>query len=393
MNREIFHKIYFVGYVDWTIREFHSFEAKRGVTYNSYLVCDEKVALIDTVKAPFSHILCKNIEEQMPLEKIDYIIVNHAEPDHAGALFEIVKKCKNAKVVCTQKCKETLSFYFDTKDFNFQIVKTKDTISLGKRTLEFIETPMVHWPESMFTFLKEDKILFSMDGFGQHYCFSKIFDDEADFCEVMDEAKKYYANILMPLGKPILNALEKLSSYELKAIVPAHGIIWRKNIDKILSSYKEWASFTSKPKVVILYDTMWQSTKLMAEAILKGVESFNVEVKLFDVKTTDLTIIATEVLDASFIAFGSPTLNCGMMPMMGAVLTYLKGLSPKNKQAVVFGTYGWGRGSVEEMEEKVKEMKIDILTTLKVRWKPRDEEIKACFEMGREIAKKTLNKN
>lgn len=392
MEKEIFKKIYFVGFVDWITRDFHSFEAKRGVTYNSYLIVDEKIALIDTVKSAFYKDLEKNISEHVSLDKIDFIIVNHAEPDHSGSLAEIIKKCKNAKIVCTQKCQETLGYFFDISDWKFQIVKNKDTLPLGKRTLEFIETPMLHWPESMFTYLKEDKLLFSMDAFGQHYSFSKLFDDEVNFCEVMEEAKKYYANIIMPYGRVVLTTLEKIAPYQIEAIIPAHGIIWRKNISAIISLYKEWASFKPKAKVVILYDTMWQSTKMMAENILRGIESENIEAKFFNVRTTPLVDIASEVLDAGTIAFGSATLNMGMMPMMGAVLTYLKGLAPKNKMGASFGTHGWGKGAVEAIDEKLKEMNFENVASLNIRWKPDKKALLQCFELGKLLAKKTLNK-
>ncbi len=392
MQREIFTNIYFVGYVDWTLMDFHSFETKRGVTYNSYLIKDEKIALIDTVKLPFAADLEKNITSVASLDKIDFIIVNHAEPDHSGSLFEIVKKCKNAKVVCTQKCKDTLGYYFDIAGWNFQIVKTSDVLSLGKRTLEFIETPMLHWPESMATYLREDKILFSMDAFGQHFSFSKLFDDEVDICAMMDEAKKYYANIIMPYGRVVLNVLDKLSKYEIKAIAPAHGVIWRKNISLILDMYKKWASFTPEAKVTILYDTMWQSTKLMAESIVKGAESANVEVKLLSVRTSPLTDISAEVLDSASVAFGSATLNMGMMPMMGAVLTYLKGLSPKNKIGAVFGTHGWGRGAVEAMSEQLKAMDFEMVEPVNLKWKPDEKGLKLCYDMGKSLAEKTLKK-
>ena len=391
MTKEIIKDIEFVGYVDWNLRDFHSFETKRGVTYNSYLITDLKIALIDAIKAPFYEVLIENIRKKVSLDSIDYIIVNHAEPDHAGSLRELVKVCKKAKIVCTQKCKEVLSGYNDISSWNFQIVKNGDILSLGKRTLEFIETPMVHWPESMFTYVKEDKCLFSMDAFGQHYSSSNKFDDEVDLCEAMEEGKRYYANIIMPYGKQVSGVLEKLSKYDIKLIIPAHGIIWRKYLKEILDAYHRWANFISKPKVLIVYDTMWQSTKLMAEAIYSGASEKNIEAKIMSIRAAGMTDIVTELLDSAAIAFGSATLNMGMMPMMGALLTYVKGLSPKNKAAVLFGSYGWGKGAVEDMIEFLGKTGFELINkNVKAKWVPSEKILKECVDLGKILAERAI---
>ena len=391
MTKQILKDIYFVGYVDWSIRDFHSFETRKGVTYNSYLIRDEKNILIDTVKAPFFKNLINNIQEIIPLDEIDYIVVNHAEPDHAGALKEMVNACKNAILVCTQKCKDILAGYNDISDWKFTIVKTNDILSIGKRSLEFIETPMVHWPDSMFTYIKEDKALFSMDAFGQHYSSSNKFDDEVDFCEVMEEAKKYYANIIMLYGKQVSAVLEKASKYDIELIIPAHGVIWRKYIKEILQAYNKWVNFIAYPKVLIIYDTMWQSTKLMAEAIYKGVSSKNVEAKLIYARSTGITEIATDVLDAAVVAFGSATMNMGMLPQMGAILTYLKGLSPQNKAAALFGSFGWGKGAVEDMASWLETTNFDVVARpIKVKWRPTEDVLNECMGLGKLLADKAL---
>jgi flavorubredoxin len=390
MIKKVLQDIFFVGYVDWILRDFHSFETRRGVTYNSYLIKDEKIALIDTVKSQFCKELLKNISEIVSPEKINYIIVNHAEPDHAGALSELMKVCKNAKIISTAKGKEILSAYHNTSAWNFQIVKSGDNLSLGKRTIEFIETPMLHWPDSMFSYLKEERALFSMDAFGQQFSSTNKFDDEVDFCEVIEEAKRYYANVIMPFGRQVLSALEKLSKYDLKLILPSHGIIWRKHIPDIIEAYRKWASSIPCAKVLVIYDTMWQSTKLMAESIYRGASAKNIEVKLLSAKTSGLTEIATEVLDAASIAFGSSNLNMSMMPLMGSILTYLKGLSPRNKVGALFGSYGWGRGAVEDMADWMKQTDFKLLSIIKAKWSPSENILNECFDLGGILADKAL---
>lgn len=393
MVKEIISGISFVGYVDWELRDFHSFETRRGVTYNSFLIMDKKIALIDAVKAPFCKILMKNIQEKVSLESIEYIIVNHAEPDHASGLKELLNHCKKAIIVCTSKCKEILAGYNDISDWKFHIVKTGDKLSLGNKTLEFIETPMVHWPDSMFTYVKEDRVLFSMDAFGQHYSSSNKFDDGVDYCEVMEEAKRYYANIIMPFARQVLSVLEKLSKYEIKMIIPAHGVIWKEYLKEIIKLYSDWANFICKPKVLIIYDTMWQSTKLMADALYTGSSGKNIETKIFSVRAAGLTDIASEILDAPVVAFGCSTLNVGMLPMMGALLTYLKGLAPKNKSALLFGSFGWGKGAIEDMQAFLEKSGFELMNkSIKAKWQPSSEILNECIKAGEMLADKAFEK-
>ncbi|MCP4632968.1 MAG: FprA family A-type flavoprotein [candidate division Zixibacteria bacterium] len=383
-------RVYWIGYIDWNLRDFHSFEAKRGVTYNSYFIKDNDCALIDAVKGPFADDLLKKLAELSDFSKIKYVVCNHAELDHAGALPEVMKALPNAQLVCNKKCQGTLNLHFDTSNWNFKIVSTGDTISLGERTLRFIDTPMVHWPESMFTYLEEDKILFSMDAFGQHYTSSKHFDYEVPTALVIEEAKAYYANILMPFGKPIEKTLAQLENIEIEMIAPSHGIIWKESIEQIVSLYKDWSAYKAKSKVLVIYDTMWQSTASMARAILKGVEDSGVDVKLISIRNSNLTDIATEVLDSAGIAFGSSTINGEMMPMAGAVLTYLKGLKPKNKIAFAFGSYGWGRGGVDGIVEYFDKLKWEILREpIKSKYRPDEKILDECYNAGKMMAEKT----
>jgi flavorubredoxin len=388
MNTQLADNIHWVGFVDWNVRDFHSYHTLKGATYNSYLIQDEKTALIDTVKKPFLKNLVSNIENLTPLEKIDYIIVNHAEPDHSGSLSHMVAMCPNATIICTEKSKQILSSYYDTTNWKFKTVKTNDTISLGKRSLVFIETPMVHWPDSMFSYIPEDKILFSMDAFGQHYSSDKRFDYEVELDEVMEEAKKYYANIVMSLSTPIKQTLEKAKTIDIKMIAPAHGIIWKEHIPKILQAYIDWTDFKPKPKVLIIYDTMWQSTEIMAKSILDGASLDGVEVKLISIRKTDITQIISEVQDAAAIAFGSSTLNLNIMPAMGMVLTYLKGLKPEKKSVFAFGSYGWAKKSADIINQYLQDMNLDIVNDpIYSNWRPTEDVLKTCFNAGQKLGK------
>ena len=391
MNTTLRDGIDWVGYVDWTIRDFHSYVTSRGATYNSYLVRDEKTALIDTVKAPFVNYLLQQVAALTNLAEIDYVVCNHAEPDHSSALPQVMAAMPQATLVCSTKCKDILGAYYDTSGWKIQTVSTGDTISLGKRTLHFIETPMVHWPESMFTYVPEEQLLFSMDAFGQHYASAHRFDDEVNMCEVMEEAKKYYASIVMLYGKQISKVLEAAAGLEIEMIAPSHGIIWRSHVSDIVSAYKEWVTCKPKPKVPVIYDSMWESTKKMAEAIVEGASIDGVEAKLIFVRAIGLADIATDVLDAATIAFGSATLNMGMMPMMGAVLTYLQGLRPTGKAGFAFGSYGWGKGGAEVIDECLKKMNIAILREpIKTQWRPTPEALEECRAGGRLLAEVAL---
>jgi flavorubredoxin len=387
MDIKLREDIFWVGYVDWAVRDFHGYMTDKGSSYNAYLICDEKNTLIDTVKAPYVETLLENIKQATPLSSIEYVVVNHAEPDHAGGLSAVMAACPQATIVCNKKCKAILGHYHDTSEWKFHLVTSGDTLSIGQRTLTFIDTPMVHWPESMFTYIPEEKILFSMDAFGQHYSASHRFDDEVDIHEVMKEAKKYYANIVMLYGKNIKATMEKVAPLDIDIIAPAHGIIWRSNILQILAAYRDWVLCKPKTKVLVIYDSMWNSTRSMAEAIIDGAIKNDVTAKLIHVRSSNLTDIATEVLDAAAIAFGSATLNMGMMPEMGALLTYLKGLRPTGKAACAFGSYGWGKGGAEDLDAWIRTMKFDVFREpLKAQWKPTPEMLQECFSLGCTLA-------
>lgn len=378
-----------VGYVDWNIRDFHSYDTQRGATYNAYLVRDRKTALIDTVKEPHAEHLLQSIADLTEPWQVDYVVCNHAEPDHAGALARVIDAMPNATVVCTRKGVEALSRHFDTSAWKTRVVATGEKLSLGERTLEFIETPMVHWPESMFTYIPQQKLLFSMDAFGQHYTSSQRFDDEVPLCKIMEEAKTYYANIVMPYGKQVAATLKRVAEIPVDVIAPSHGVIWRSHAARIVQAYRDWSACRPKPKVLVIYDTMWESTGRMARAIQEGASQQGVDSVLIHIRRCSLTRIAAEVLDAATVAFGSSTLNRGMMPMAAAVLTYLVGLRPLGKAGFAFGSYGWGRGGPKAVGEYLEAMKWEILREpLRAQYRPTPQLLDECREAGAMLAEK-----
>jgi len=382
--------INWVGVVDWNLRDFHGYITRRGATYNAYLISDEKTALVDTVKHTFSSELLRNICEIVDPEKIDYIIVNHVEMDHSSSLPVIAKHAKNATIIASQRGKDAIIEHYGA-DFKIQTVKTGDELKLGKRTLRFVEAPMLHWPDSMFTYVVEDKILMPNDAFGQHLATSERFDDEVDEHILMEEAKTYYANILMPLAPLITRKIQEVvqMGIPIAMIAPSHGLIWRSDPSKIIKAYLDWSAGVSENKVVIVYDTMWGSTDKMARAIVEGVASQGVDAKLLKLRAADPTEIVTEILDAKAVIVGSPTINNGIFPTLGAFLTHITGLKPKGKLWGFFGSYGWGGGAVKSMVETAKKAGFEVHeTSIEVKYVPDQEDLKKCFEFGQQIAAK-----
>ncbi len=392
MSTKLRENVYWVGYVDWTMRDFHSYDTTSGTTYNAYLIADEKTALIDTIKAPYAGELLRKVSALCHPESLDYVVCNHAELDHSGALPEVMGVVPNATLVCDKKCAEILAEHFDVSRWKTQVVGTGDEISLGRRTLRFVETPMVHWPESMFTYLMEEKLLFSMDAFGQHYASAERFDDQSPHGTIMEEAKTYYANIFMPYGKSVKACLERIADLPIEMIAPSHGVIWRRDVDKILSAYRRWMDCPPTPKVLVIYDSMWESTAAMAEAIIEGASQPGVQTKLIHIRRTSLTRLAAELLDAAAVAFGTSTLNNNMMPMAAAALCYLEGLRPRNKCAFAFGSYGWGKGSIEEVDERLRTIGWEILCEpVRAKYRPTAAILDQCRQAGKLLAEKALS--
>jgi anaerobic nitric oxide reductase flavorubredoxin len=382
--------INWVGVVDWNIRDFHGYVTRRGTTYNAYLIEDEKIALIDTVKHVFSNELLRKICEVTDLEKIDYLVINHVEMDHSSSLPIIAKEAKNATIIASQRGKDAIIEHYG-QDFNIQTVKTGDELKLGKRTLRFVEAPMLHWPDSMFTYVVEDKILMPNDAFGQHYASFERFDDEVDPHVLTEEATTYYANILMPFAPLITRKIQEViqMGIPIAMIAPSHGIIWRSDPSKIIKAYLDWSISISRNKVVIVFDTMWGSTEKMARTIAEGAASKKVEVKLMKLRAANRTEAMTEILDAKVVVVGSPTLNNGMFPTLGSFLTYATGLRPKGKLWSFFGSYGWGGGAVKNMTEMARKAGFEVYEpTVEVKYVPDDEDLKKCFEFGQQIATK-----
>ena len=388
-------RIFWVGAVDWNIRNFHGFtySTHRGTTYNAYLIIDDKIALIDSVYGPFAEEMLGRIKDVIDPSKIDYIVVNHVETDHSGAISEVLKLAPQAKLIGTARCKDGLQkHYFGNWDFH--VVKGGDEVSLGKRNLRFIEAPMLHWPDSMFTYIEKDGLLLSNDAFGQHLATSKRFDDEIDRSILMEESAKYYAVILWPLSQLVIKKIEEIQKLGLKInmIAPSHGIIWRSNSTKIIESYIRWAKGETKRKISVVYDTMWGSTEKMAKAMIEGINSEGVETMLLRLPYSDLSDIIKELLETKGILIGSSTINNGILPTLAPFLEELEGLRPKNKIAAVFGSYGWGGGAVKIIEEKLKKIGFEIAyPSLTVNWVPDKEEMQKCYEFGKEFAKKVAD--
>lgn len=393
MNKiEIQKDVFWVGAVDWNVKNFHghTYTTKRGTTYNAYLIVDDKITLVDTVYGPFAPDMIDRIRQICPPEKIDNIVVNHVETDHSGALPDIIKLCPQAKVFGTQKCKEGLEKHYYL-NLNFQAVKSGDKLKLGKKTLAFVEAPMLHWPDSMFSYLVEDALLLPNDAFGQHYATGDRFDDGVDEAILMEEAAKYYGNILWPLSPLVLKKIEEVQrlNIPIKMIAPSHGIIWRKDPMKIVNAYARWAKNETKQKAVIVYETMWGATEKMARRISEGLIDSGVSTHLFDISQSDKTEVVKEMLDAKGFIIGSSTHNNDMLVNIAGFLEFLKGLKPKNRIAAAFGSYGWAGGAVKGIEAILKETGTEIVALgLGVQYVPDGNEIKKCYEYGRDFAGK-----
>lgn len=383
--------VYWVGVVDWNIKKFHGHEysTHRGTTYNCYLIVDEKVALVDTVWGPFSQQMIENIKKIIDIKKIDYVIANHAEVDHSGGLPELMKLIPDATVVVSEKGNESIFKHYH-ENWKFKVVKSGESISLGKNNLVFVAAPMLHWPDSMFTYLTGKNILMPNDAFGMHYASSGRFNDEVDMIEVYQEAIKFYANILTPFSDLVIRKIEEFKKLNIPVdiIAPSHGIIWRKDPLQIVNKYYEWATQKNDGSVVIIYDTMWNATEKMAKAISEGLEMEGVKFKLFNMAVSDRNDVLTEVFKTKGIIIGSPTLNNGLLPTIKPILEDLKGLKFKNKVGAAFGSYGWSGENVKLIEENLEKARIKKLQEgIKLKWQPTKEELEKCVEFGRNFAK------
>lgn len=373
---EISPKVWWVGGIDWNERLFHGYTTEAGITYNAYLIMDEKITLIDTCKATFSNELVQRISQVVDPAKIDVVITNHVEMDHSGSLPVIHKIAPNAQIYASAGAGvNEVKAHFGIEATP---VKSGDTLNIGERTLTFVTTPMVHWPDNMVTYSDVDQILFSNDAFGQHYATTKRFDDENDLCEIMKQAKKYYANIVWPYGMQAGRALAAVKGLELKMIAPSHGCIWRSHIDEIIAKYEEWTTYQTQEKAVVVFDSMWHSTESMAREICDAFIAEGISAQLIDVKSTHISDIMLYMCDAKYVAVGSPTLNSNMLPTVASFLTYMRGLSPKNEQRIglAFGSYGWAPLGPKQVYAELENAKFQLpVPVVAQQWVPSEENL------------------
>jgi flavorubredoxin len=385
--------VYWVGVVDWGIRKFHGHELSthRGTTYNCYLIVDDKITLVDTVWGPFQDQLIENIRQVVDPSQIDIVVANHSEVDHSGGLPAVMRHCPEATVVVSRRGEESVEGHYH-QPWNFHVVQTGDKIGIGKHELAFIEAPMLHWPDSMFTYLAGANILMPNDAFGQHYATAFRFNDQVDQEELYEEAIKYYANILTPFSKGVIKKIDELLKLNLPVdiIAPSHGVIWRDEPLQIVRKYQEWAVQSPGQRVVIVYDTMWNATRQMAEAIGEGLSDLEIDYKIFHAAVTDRNDMITEIFKSRTIVVGSPTLNNGVLPTITPIMEDIRGLKFQNKLGAAFGSYGWSGESVKFIEDHFEKSNIPVIQEgIKCKWQPRRDDLEACRRFGQEIGKAT----
>jgi flavorubredoxin len=393
MAKKITDLVSWVGKVDWELTHFHGdeYSTHRGSSYNAYLVEDEKTALIDTVWRPYDKEFVSRLKQDVDLKRIDYIVMNHNEPDHSGALPELMREIPDTPIYCTKKGEAIIRGHYH-RDWNFVNVKTGDKLNLGKSTLTFIEAPMLHWPDTMFTYLDTEGVLFSNDAFGQHFATETLYDDTVDPSELLYEAEKYYANILnlySPMVSRKINEVLKLN-LPLKLICPSHGVIWKNRPTDIVEQYLKWADDYQENQITIVYDTMWQSTRLMAEAIAEGIRNADAEVKvkILNVAREDKNDILTEIFRSKAILVGSPTINYGFSYATAGILEMARGLKFKNKKAAAFGSYGWSGDAPKMIASRLEEAGFELVSdSLKELWVPDADARGRCVAYGEAFAK------
>lgn len=385
-------EVYWVGVKDWELRKFHGeeYSTHRGSSYNSYLIKDEKIALVDTVWSPFQKSFLEELDHEVGLDKVSLLVINHTEQDHAGSLSFLMERIPHVPIYCTKNGAAIIKKHFH-KEWNFHIVKTGDSVDLGRNKLIFVELPMLHWPDSMATFVSGANVLLSNDAFGQHYAAPYMYNDLVDQGELYQEAIKYFANILTPFTKILRVKIKEIVGLNLpiEMIAPSHGIVWRDNPLQIVEKYDQWADHYHEGTAVVLYDTMWGATKRMAGAIAKGLENKGVGTKVLNIGRSDRNDLVTEVFKAKGIVVGSSTINKGILSDAAAVLEIIKGLQFKGKIGGAFGSYGWSGESIAVIEGRLKESGIEVVPNgIKLLWEPTFEELKACEAFGELIGEK-----
>ncbi len=396
MKKKLIGNTYWVGKIDWELREFHGSEysTHKGSTYNSYLIREEKTVLIDSVWAPFAGEFVGNLSKEIDLASIDYVIVNHGEVDHSGALPALMELIPNTPVFCTANAVKSLKGQYH-QDWNFHVVKTGDKLDIGNgRELVFVEMPMLHWPDSMATYLTKDNILFSNDAFGQHYANNSLYNDLVDQCDLMNEAMKYYANILNPFSQILRKKLEEITAFNLQIdmIATSHGVIWRDNPMQIVEKYAEWASDYQENQITIVYDTMWNGTRALADMIAEGIKAADsdVVVEVFNISKSDQNDVITQVFKSKAIALGSPTISRDVLHSIAGFAHLMKELKFRNKKAAAFGCFGWSGESVSVLNGMLEDAGFKLIDPgFKNQWNPDDQAKLRAFEFGKLIAENT----
>lgn len=391
MAKKLTDKVTWVGKVDWELKKFHGeeYSTQKGSSYNSYLIRDKKTVLIDTVWQPFDKEFVSRLKQEIDLKEIDYIIANHGEIDHSGALTELLREIPNTPVYCTVKGAQILKGHYH-EDWNFVTVKTGDTLDIGENKLIFIEAPMLHWPDSMFTYMTGENILFSNDAFGQHFATESLYNDKIDNGELYAEALKYYANILTPFSGLVIKKIQEILKFNLPVdlICPSHGIIWKDNPLQIVEQYMKWADAYQENQITIIYDTMWNATRKMAEAIAAGIREADksITVKIFNSSKEDKNDVITEIFCSKAILIGSPTVNNGYLHSLGGLLEMVKGLKFKKKSAAAFGSYGWSGEAVKQLNEELNKCGFQVIDEgHRALWVPDEEELTQCREYGKKF--------
>ncbi|MFX0169705.1 MAG: FprA family A-type flavoprotein [Candidatus Hodarchaeota archaeon] len=384
---EITKGVYWVGAIDWMLRDFHGLWTPKGGTYNAYLILDEKITLIDTVAPNFTNELLDRIRTIVDPAKIDYIICQHVEPDHSTTYADMIKVAPKATIITSKRGAEFLKLNYPGVEFPLQIVEDGETLSLGKRNLKFVQIPMVHWPETMVSYMPEDQLLFSNDAFGMQIATPYRFADQVD--DWYEPLRAYYSYIVRWNARAVLNAFKKFEGVPVKIIAPSHGPIWRKDIEKIMEIYYRWSSSPETEHAIVVYSTIWQSTKQMAYAIREGISSVGVAADLYNLEDEVFSRVQGAAMEAKAVVVGAMTYNIDPYYPTAAFMPYLKHLRPENKIGAAFGSYGWGGGATKVLTEQLKEYKFgEVLEPLNVQFRPNQEDLQRCFEYGQEIGRK-----
>lgn len=395
---EIKKDVFWVGTVDFGCHNFHGYSiAPKGTSYNAYLVKDEKNVLFDTVQAHEADAFISHISQIIDLEKIDYIVSNHLELDHAGCLDKLVPLCKPEKIFCSTMGLKSMAGYFNTSGWPVQAVKSGDVVNIGKRNIHFLETRMLHWPDSMFSYIPEDKLLISNDAFGQNIASSSLFSSEIDPAELNNAVEEYYYNIVLPFSQQVLKTVNEVVSlgWDIDMIAPDHGVIFRGKAEaqKIIGKYVELAEQKPGKKALIFYDTMWHSTEGLAYAIGDGLKEVGVDYRIMFLKNHHHSEVMTELAKCGAVIAGSPTHNNTIMPLVSAMLTYMKGLKPQNRVGAAFGSYGWSGESPKQIHEILESMKMEMpAAALRVPFKPTADDLNAARALGRQVGTALVEK-